>query len=359
MLAAVRVAAVEGPRVRGGTIELTLADPKRDFSHVALLHELRRPRRIPYARDRRMWRLRFPLPNADRMEYLLELTRRDRGTQVVPDPTNPLRAAGPFGEKSVVELPDYEPPRWTSDDESPPGELRPLPLWSPRLRATLDAFVWSPADTDPAEPLPFLLAHDGLEYAQYSDLLRLLDHLVAFGHVPRARAVLVPPVHRNETYSASARYSRALVGEFLPALHAALPVPRERRPIALGASLGALALLHAHWSHAGRFDGLFLQSGSYFRQRSDRQEARFPRFGRIARFVGRVLAGRGDPDRVPLTLTCGTAEENLDNNRAVAVALAAHGFDVRFVEHRDAHNWISWRDALDPHLADLLVRSWT
>ena len=55
----------------------------------------------------------------------------------------------------------------------------------------------------------------------------------------------------------------------------------------MGASLGALAMLHAHRMHPDLFGGLFLQSGSFFRQRLDRYERGFPRFGRISRFVGR------------------------------------------------------------------------
>ncbi len=111
----------------------------------------------------------------------------------------------------------------------------------------MTAFLWSAADTDPAEPLPLLLVHDGPEYAEYCSLLRLLDHLVAFGEVPPFRAALLPPPgNRNETYSASARYARTLVGEWLPALR-----PYTGRPLGLGASLGALAWLHAHWAYPG------------------------------------------------------------------------------------------------------------
>jgi hypothetical protein len=32
---------------------------------------------------------------------------------------------------------------------------------------------------------------------------------------------------------------------------------------------------------------------------------------------------------------------------------------VRTSWSRDAHNWTAWRDALHPHLADLLLRVWT
>jgi enterochelin esterase family protein len=58
-----------------------------------------------------------------------------------------------------------------------------------------------------------------------------------------------------------------------------------------------------------------------------------------------------------VTLTCGTGEENLGNNRAVADALRRQGWQATLVEHPDAHNWVSWRDSLHPHLAELLLRA--
>jgi enterochelin esterase family protein len=354
------VQAAAGPVVRETEIEFSYRDPDRLVVAVALAHELGRPRRIPFARTGRgRWELRLPRPDAWRLEYLLELTRRGGATELVPDPANPLRAPGPFGAKSVVELPGYAPPEWVEDDESPPGELTPLELRTRRV-GRVRGLLWSAHDTDPREPLPLLVVHDGPEYAQYSELLRLLDHLVAFGELPPFRAALAqPPRIRNETYSAAVVYARAFALEILPGLRKAAPTARPAA--GLGASLGALSLLHVHWMHPALLGGLFLQSGSYFRRRSDRQESGFPRFERISRFVGRVLqvAERGGPPRVPVTLTCGSVEENLDNNRAVAAALTDDGWPLEYVEHPDAHNWISWRDSLNPHLAELLLRAWT
>jgi enterochelin esterase family protein len=123
----------------------------------------------------------------------------------------------------------------------------------------------------------------------------------------------------------------------------------------MGASLGALAMLHAQLRHPRPFDALLLQSGSFFRQRWDRQEASFPRFRRISRFVGTVLRGEWAARPIPIAITCGTAEENLANNRAVAAALNAQGHTVWLGEVRDAHNWTCWRDAFDPHLATLIA----
>jgi enterochelin esterase-like enzyme len=59
---------------------------------------------------------------------------------------------------------------------------------------------------------------------------------------------------------------------------------------------------------------------------------------------------------VPSVLTCGTVEENLANNRRMADALRNLGYPARLVVVRDAHNYTAWRDALDPHLTDLLLK---
>ena len=185
------------------------------------------------------------------------------------DPQNPLRASGPWGDKSVLELPGYEPPEWLDSEQTGTAENIELP--SRLLHARLPAVLWAHPDADEGSPL--LVAHDGPEYAEHSSLLTLL------GRLPPLRAALIGPVNRNETYSASARYARALVEEILPVLP---PAPLR---VGLGASLGALALLHAHRRYPESFDALFLQSGSFFRRR-DLHERRFPRFQRISRFVG-------------------------------------------------------------------------
>jgi enterochelin esterase family protein len=101
-----------------------------------------------------------------------------------------------------------------------------------------------------------------------------------------------------------------------------------------------------------------LQSGSFFRLRWDRQESGFPRFRRISRFVGQILNAGPAHAPIPITITCGAPEENLANNRAVATALRRQGHDLTLHVNRDAHNYVAWRDTLDPHLIQLLQRAW-
>jgi enterochelin esterase family protein len=200
----------------------------------------------------------------------------------------------------------------------------------------------------PAVDAPLLVVHDGPEYARFSALTRFLDAMSWEERIPPLRAALIQPVDRDETYSASAHYAAALVRELIPAL------PPHGARIGMGASLGALAMLHAHKRHPRAFDGLFLQSGSFFRQRWDAQEARFGRYRRITRFAGTVLRGGEEDRRIPVALTCGSGEENLANNRAVADALTAQGYTAWLGEVRDAHNWTCWRDGFDPHLPALI-----
>jgi len=313
-------------------------DPRRRLAAVRLAHEL--GGRLPHELTRRgrFWELEAPAPDVARFEYQLELIDANGTSEWIVDPASSKTASGPWGDKSVWEEPGYEPPAWVAAD--PVGEAEAVTIPSRLLRAELPALVWAHPDATARSPM--LVAHDGPEYAEHS---ALLAHL---GQLPPLRATLLGPVDRDETYSASARYARALAEEILPALP---PAPFR---LGLGASLGALALFHAHRRHPGTFDALLLQSGSFFR-RADVHERRFPRYERIARFVGG--AHRFRPERtIPIVLTCGTVEQNLPANRALEESLRRQGYDARLHEFRDGHNWIAWRDSFHPHLLELLRR---
>jgi enterochelin esterase family protein len=351
-----------GPEILADTIKFSWPDPDRELAAVRLHQDLVRPRAGPgfmLLPGGKGWVLHFPRLDVKRMEYKIELVHSSGDTELICDPWNPVRVGGAFGDKSVVELPGYEPPAWL-DHDAPSGSLDPFEIKSRAVRARVSGLLWASAGTAPDEVLPLLIAHDGPEYAHLSSLTRFLDVCVSEGRLPPMRAVLLaPPGDRDESYSASAAYSRALAHEILPAVTALAPTTHGRRMrVGMGASLGALALLHTHRRFPASFGSLFLQSGSFFRQRFDKQEAGFPRFRRIARFVGQVLAAEDWAHPIPVTMTCGAVEENLANNHATGGALVRQGYDVSFVEHPDAHNYTGWRDTLDPNLVDLLAKAW-
>ena len=360
-------AGAAGPEISAARVTFRVPDPDAALQDVRLYQEVQRPRVGPSftrVEGTTTWELDFPRPAVDRMEYQLALRYPGAGPVLLPDPANPLRADGPFGEKSVVEFPGYHPPAWLDGPARRPAPATTgLAVPSRVLGARVPVEVWrSPGGRRrrPGDPLPMLVVHDGPEYARYAALLDFLTAATADGRLPPMRAALLAPVDRNEHYSASPAWSRTLVSEVLPALQALAPTPPGRRwLVGMGASLGALATLAAARTAPASFGGLFLQSGSFFRPDADAHERdHLPRFRRITRFVDDLAAGGGAAEPASAVLTCGTVEENLHGNRVVRDALAARGWQVQLAEHRDAHNWVAWRDTVDPWLAGLLQELW-
>lgn len=351
MTTAAPVTPVAGAVVDGDTIRFSLPDPERRMSGVRLMQDVRIPgEQLGFTWDNGTWALRVARPPVDRLEYKLELDHADGGHESVTDPGNPRSAPGAFGDKSVLEMPGYEKPSWL-DRPAPAGRSRPLEIPTRSVRGGVQGRLWSPSGTETDEPLPLLVVNDGPEYDELAQLTTYLSALVADGRIPRLRAALLSPGPRDDWYSANGAYTRALCLAVLPHLKRTVATTRT---IGMGASLGALAMLHAHRGHAGSFDALFLQSGTFFHARHDAHERRFSHNDRVVRAVDTVLRATGHRDPVPVVLTCGVIEENLENNRIMARTLAAQGYDVALHEVRDVHNYVAWRDAFDPHLSGLL-----
>lgn len=217
-------------------------------------------------------------------------------------------------------------------------------------RAGIEFSLWSPPGVGDPTLLPLLVVNDGPEYDKLAGLTRYLAVGVAGKWLPPLRAALLSPGERDRRYSANNRYAHALVNGVLPSL------PATKR-IGMGTSLGALAMLHAHCTYPAVFEAMFLQSGSFFTPRFDAHERRFPYYPRVVRFV----TGIRPAHPIPVSLTCGATEENLQNNRLMTQLLRDHGYPAALYEVPGAHDWPSWREAFDPHLTALIQRvlQWT
>nr|WP_198151879.1 alpha/beta hydrolase-fold protein [Kibdelosporangium sp. MJ126-NF4]CTQ89473.1 ferric enterobactin esterase-related protein [Kibdelosporangium sp. MJ126-NF4] len=333
-----------GPLVTASSVTFRLPDNGPVLAGVELLPALSLPgAALAFTYGDGCWALPMNRPPVWRMEYRLRLRHRDGRVEEICDPGNDLRALGAFGDKSVVEFPDYAAPRWL--DTSAGGERADLDV--PGIKAQL----WSPGEG----PMPLLLANDGPEYDRLAGLTRFARWFAERYGIPH-RVALLQPGDRDDEYSGNPEYVRTLARDLLPVIRNLVPV--EKPVVGMGASLGGLAMLHAHRRRPSLFGGLFLQSGSFFDRRLDPQESGYSRFGRITRFVGGIVRGTGRATPIPVTITCGLAEENLANNRQLAAALVARGYPTGLVEVPDAHNYVGWRDAFDPALADLLRTVW-
>jgi enterochelin esterase-like enzyme len=329
---------------------LHVADVDGAWLAVRLVTDLwkREPPR-PFARVADGWELVLPELPVDRLEYMLEVERADGTVERVCAPGAPT-VAQPFGNKSVLALDRYRAPSWV-DATAPSGTLEPLSIESARLEAPVEGLLWSAPGLAASVAAPLLIALDGPEYARFAGLDHFLATAVAARTLPPLRAALLAPRKRNEDYSASDTFADALAHDVIPAIEERAPKGMHAR-IGLGASLGGLAMLHAHRRVPAMFDALVLQSGSFFDETLDRQESGYGWFPRIAAFVREAVASTATSP-IPVALTCGTGEENLANNRAVARALTAQGYAITFHEVRDGHTWVCFRDGLERAFASI------
>jgi enterochelin esterase family protein len=349
----------QSPVIDGTALTFNLADPAGRLAAARLRQEIGLPG--PLDLDRAVgtgepggWELRVPLSDlrgVDRLEYLFEIEDRHGHRTTITDSANPRRVDGAFGEKSEALMPGYREPEWLAGPEAEHTET-PLELSAKALGSAVTGVLWSAASLHSADPAPLLVVHDGPEFVTLGGFARYLGAAIRAGVLPPLRAALLGPGDRNTWYSANPTYARTLANNVLPALAALAPCSAR---IGVGVSLGALALLHAHRSHPGCFDALMLQSGSFFTPELDPQERRFPGFAAITACVAGIHQSQSDEHPVLTVLTCGTAEENLSNNRKMAATLRRLGYPVRTVEFRDAHNFTAWRDALHPHLTTLVA----
>ncbi|MBV9870683.1 MAG: hypothetical protein JO214_08670 [Frankiaceae bacterium] len=300
------------------------------------------------------WELAVPRLPVWRLEYLFEQRAADGSQARICDPAPMPRVRTVFGEHSVIEFAAYRRPRWLTEP-TVRGTSRTLTV-AEKAHACVPVTLWAPATASDEERLPLLLVHDGPEFDALAAISGFSAAMIAAGRLPAHRLALLGPGDRNRWYAASAQYADTLSRTVVPAIFEAVAV--RGRPVLAGASLGALAALHAASRAPRTFGGLFLQSGSFFRVQSDEHESSFPAFDAITTFVATVAQQRWS-DVLTIGMTCGLGEENLANNRQMVTELARCGHRVRLAELPDAHTFTAWRDALDPHLLDLLVEVWS
>ncbi len=314
------------------------------------------PRDLGRVDDASAWRLDLPRPPLQRFEYRYDVTAGG-STHTILDPDNPVTVPTAFGDRSVMEMPSYAPPRWLSAP-AVEGERTELSLVA-ETSEPVPMTVWTPVSASADEPLPLLLVHDGPEYDRLAALTQFSGAMIAAGRVAPHRVALATPVLRDAWYSGSPGYLRTEAGAGLT--HLAEQFPTRGPVVVMGASLGGLTALLVGLLSAGAMGtigGVFAQSGSFFSVRRDESESRFRYFGRITRAVQQVLDAPGTEHPLHVAMTCGALEENAANNRDMAAALRRAGHPVTYREVPDLHNYTAWRDSLDPLLTDLLATLW-
>jgi enterochelin esterase family protein len=197
------------------------------------------------------------------------------------------------------------------------------------------------------------VVHDGRDYLRFSEFKEVLDNLIHRLEIAPMIVALVDPVgNRLEEYADNEPHARFLTEELVPAMEDRFPL--AARPGArglMGASFGAVAALSTACRYPGFYGRLLLQSGS-FAFTDIGANRRGPVFDPVVQFVNRF---RETPVRASeeVFVSCGIYESLIYENRSLVPVLQDAGMKVRFVEARDGHNWVNWRDRLREGLSSL------
>ncbi|MDQ6657238.1 MAG: esterase [Actinomycetota bacterium] len=292
------------------------------------------------------WTLQLPRPLAHRFEYQLRV-HRPAGDEHITDPTNPRTVPGPFGDRSEILFPDYQPPAWLGTEAT--GSTVQVTDPAGPLAVPVPIQLFSPTGLADDTPAPLLIAHDGSDMADRGSLLSW----ACAQHPPIRVALLDPPIgYRNPWYAADPAYADHIGGTVIPALKERVATSATA---GLGASLGAVAMMTIHRRHPESLDALALQSGSFFTGVLDQQEESWPQFAGVCAAVAAMTDALPAQVRgVPVLMTVGAIEENRANNELMAGALTFQGYHVNATIVPDAHTMIGWRDAWSPGLDELM-----
>lgn len=172
-----------------------------------------------------------------RLEYVL-LYEKD--TQ--PDPRNPRKIRTFSGERSEIRMP-FRAAQPEVDGPEPPakGSLTAETFASKALNGTRRVWTYLPAGYETSQDLyPTIYFLDGGNYAEWMEVPKVLDRLIASKSVPPFVAVFVEPGSRNEEYSRNAAWRAFVATELVPAIDQRVrtfPTPDHR--LIFGSSLGA------------------------------------------------------------------------------------------------------------------------
>jgi enterochelin esterase family protein len=295
--------------------------------------------------DTDLWYLRLDLPESSRIEYKFDVIRNGENHWIL-DPLNPHQAADPFGANSVCRSYGYLRPDWTLPQPGvAQGRIEQVEIASAAFGGTRLVEVYLPARFRPTRRYPLLIVHDGLDFRRFGSLQPVLDNLLYRLEVLPLIAVLIQSQDRLTEYAADVRHARFLAEDLVPALEDRYPLMGDAGSRGLlGASLGAVASLHAAWRYPGFYGMLMLLSGSFVFTDIG-HHGRDTKLDPVARFVN-AFRKRPGPGAQRTYVSCGIYESLIYENRSLVPFLQKQGMEVRYEEARDGHNWENWRDRL-------------
>ena len=186
---------------------------------------------------------------------------------------------------------------------------------------------------------PVIFLTDGQNYLNRGRMTEILDDLINVGRIEPLVAVFVDPRdpdnlqsnRRNSQFLCNVDYLRFYVDELIPSVETSYPVAtnREGRTI-MGLSFGGTNAACFGLLGSETFSGIAMQS-----------PANHP--------LPNLLPTYQETPTLPIRifLSTGTPDDNTQANRRFRSMLQEKGYDMKYVEVRQGHNWNNWRPLID------------
>ena len=291
---------------------------------------------------------------------------------------------GIVGDGDFEIAPPYEAaPETFPNDQVPSGTVTSFSMSSqdsaayPLAFATNEVFsrdvaVYVPAQYVAGTEAPFIVVQDGISFYQ-STMVPVLDNLIAAGEIPAMVAIFVEPGpdggtpdgERSYEYdSVTDKYVGFVELELLPRVEAEAGVLLTKDPegrAAMGGSSGGAAAFTMGWMRPDAFRRILTYSGSF----CDLQPTADYPDGSWEYHESLIASSPKKPLRVALSASENDFNWNTDTltkrdwveaNRAMAAALAAKGYEYRFVYAAGADH-VDW-NVLQATLPDTLRWLW-
>lgn len=225
------------------------------------------------------------------------------------------------------------------------------------LQRGIHVRIW-PDDVPADQPRPLLIAHDGSDYDGRGRLTERAGGLMAAGKVRPFRVALVDPAWdlRNNWYSCSPAYADALKYSVIPEITDRVNI--EGPVAAIGASLGAISLLHIEFDYPGTFGALILQSTSFHHGRFiSREDVDYVERDRVEAFVEKLGSTPLAAEIMQIGITWNEGP-GVPGNKVMSNILSTQGHILEGGLVAGGHDYESWGNATNPILGNVLERTW-
>jgi enterochelin esterase family protein len=266
----------------------------------------------------------------------LEYAFLDASGTPFADPDNPHQANNPWWSyPRAVELPGFKAAALPMPSKA--AQVHRHRLESRAFGAARRYYVYEPSQ--PAQAT--LYVQDGVAYYRTARLAETAEALCEQNQIRPLRLVFLEPQDRRVEYWFNPRYEAFVLEEILPAVERQYGPTPERG--LWGASLGGVVSAWLALRHPQVFSLVITQSACLTLEPGGSDSYTGPEW-----LTAQYMAAQ----RLPLRLYCetGQIEWLLAPNRRFVAMLADKGYAHAYFERPSGHNWMTWRQGLEPAL---------